>query len=60
MVDLNADDTVLMLSYEAHFHPDGFVYEVAKDSIRSNLFTFIISSFMEFRKIYSFWNIKYI
>lgn len=57
MVDLNADDTILMLSYEAHFHSDGFVYKVAKDSIRSNLFTFIMSSFLEFRKIYSFWNI---
>lgn len=45
MVDLNADDTILMLSYEVHFHPDGLIYKVAKDSIRSNLFTFIMSSF---------------
>lgn len=58
MVDLNADDTILMLSYEPHFlHPYGFVYKVAKDSIRSNLFTFIMSSFLEFRKMYIFWNI---
>lgn len=45
MLDVNADDTILMLSYEAHFHPDRFFYKVAKDSIRLNLFTLLCPVF---------------